>query len=58
MEEEGEGNIKFVSTVENSGIWLGIVEVKGRELGREEKLIRKMSHQKKIEDSKLLAALL
>jgi len=44
--------------VENLGIWLGIIEVKNRKLGRKGKSIRKASYQKKMEISKLLAALL
>jgi len=40
------------------GIWLGIVEVKGRELERKGELIRKGSCQKRIEVSKLPATLL
>ena len=58
MKKKEEGDIEFVSTVENLGIWLRIVEVKGRELGREGESIRKMSYQKKTEISKLPAALL
>ena len=52
------GDIKFVSTVEDLGIQLGIVKVKGRELEREEELIRETSYQKRTEVSKLPAALL
>jgi len=58
MQEEERRDIKFVSTVENLGIWLGIIEVKNRKLGRKGKSIRKASCQKKMEISKLLTALL
>ena len=58
MEEEEGGDIEFISTVEDLGIQLGIVEVKSKELGRKEELIREVSYQKRMEVSKLLAALL
>ena len=58
MEEEEGGDIEFVSTVEDPGIWLGIIEVKGRELRREEESIKEVSCQKRTEVSKLPAALL
>jgi len=58
MEEEEEGDIKFVSTVEDLGIWLGTVEVKNKKLERKEESIREASCQKRIKVSKLLAALL
>jgi len=44
--------------MEDSGIWLGIVEVKDKELERKGESIREASCQKRIEVSKLPAALL
>ena len=58
IEEKGEGDIEFVSTVEDLDVQLGTVEVKNRELGREGELTREVSCQKRTEVSKLLAALL
>jgi len=51
-------DIEFASTVEGLGIWLGIVGVEGRELGKEGGLTKEASCQKRIEVSKLLATLL
>ena len=58
MKEEKGEDIKFVSTVEDLGIWLRIVEVKDRELRKKEESIREMSCQKRTEVSKLPTALL
>jgi len=40
------------------GIWLGIVGAEGRELEKERKSNKGASHQKRMEVSKLLVALL
>ena len=58
MKEKKGEDIKFVSTVEDLGIWLRIVEVKGRELRKKEESIREMSCQKRTKVSKLPTALL
>ena len=50
-------DIKSISIVENLGIWSKIVEVEDKKLIKEGEL-NKMNHQKRIEVSRLLVALL
>jgi len=58
MKEVEGRDIEFVSTVEDLGIWLGIVGVEGKESGKKGRSIKEASCQKRMEVSKLLAALL
>ena len=57
MEKGKEEDMGFVSIAKNLGIQLEIVEIKNKELEKKEKS-NKMSYQKRIEVSKLLAVLL
>jgi len=54
MEERGV-DLEFVSTAGDLGIWLKIIEVEDRELGREGESIKEASHQKRMEVSRLPA---
>ena len=47
MKKQKGKNIEFASTMGDSGVQLGIVEVEDRELGRKGKLIREASYQRK-----------